>query len=1158
MNDLAEAGRGEGPHSLETLFPEGRIRLAEISVYNWGTFGGSRIHTAAVDPNGTLITGHTGAGKTTFVDAHQVLMSPPGGAYFNMAAAQNDRRDRSLLTYVRGKWASAEDSNGRDVAKFKRPKEALSGVRALYRTDSGLEYTLAALFWISATGTSVGDINRQYIVARRNLALKDLLHAIRGDDKGAPKPSSLTATFAGDGQVSIDGSFDAYSVRYRRLLRIENEKAPALLARAMGLKRIEDLTSLVRTLVLEEPQTRDKALAAIAEFDNLNAIHAALDDAQRRKQALDRFPAVLKATQQGIERRDRLLRLEVALPRWYARQRVALIGTILQRLQGEAQELREALEGAVRAIGRAEGAEREARRVYDAAGGVKLDTLRERAEIADQKLARAARERKQTQAQLACTGLWAADTTWTEAAFANAKQQIAKMLERADEDRIGIDQAYDKALIARQRRQDELADLLREVRALEAKPDSLIPSAYQTMRAELCRALEVSSEQMPFVGELIAVAEPEASWRGAIERVLGFRRLRLLVEPDLGRRVTSLVNERHMGRRVGIEFASPKAGMTVFKQHSFLRKLEWKDHAFRDWLRRYLSDATLDCVDSVEEMRDHPFSMTEAGLVHGRQGSYDKNDDRPIDDPRGWYLGFNNQAKKQSLLVALAQLERALRDANDLVDEVKRQREQIDERLEAGRNIAQVHWDDIDIDGRLQDLEQLRTAIIELESKGVDLKRASEALKACEEATEAARLHEAGVKEQLTLNGAEQLDRERQRQALQERAWLALDDEVVPDLTQRFATLSLENLSKERPAEADDIEREAQTALKDDQETVRQGLSSLDRTASSQMTHYRNTFRAAAAELPERGSSDEPESLASVLKEWVQHYEELVREKLPELLDRFQQSLNKQATQSLTVIFQAIQTQGEEIEERIDEINTVLKQTEFKAGVYLELSPIKLQQDAVRTFDAQLRSVLQLAAAGRPKEHFEALKTIVSTLQRATDPNTRGNKDSLSQLDARFRMDFAARIIDRATGEPVDYLRNTGGKSGGEKEGFTGSIVAAALAYVLKPAGARYPTYCTVFLDEAFANTSDVVAKRVLSVFKKLGLHLNLITPFKNVQLVRHVVSSAVVVSADADMNSSLVEVTWEEIDRQMALRERSLAAQAERLGVTLEEVPEA
>ena len=88
-------------------------------------------------------------------------------------------------------------------------------------------------------------------------------------------------------------------------------------------------------------------------------------------------------------------------------------------------------------------------------------------------------------------------------------------------------------------------------------------------------------------------------------------------------------------------------------------------------------------------------------------------------------------------------------------------------------------------------------------------------------------------------------------------------------------------------------------------------------------------------------------------------------------------------------------------------------------------------------------------------------------------------------MDPRYQMSFFAEEIDSQTLEVRDVLESSSGKSGGEKESFAGTIVAASLAYVLTPDGYDRPIYCTVFLDEAFSNTAEAVSRRVLRVFKE-------------------------------------------------------------------------
>lgn len=115
------------------LFSSGQIKLAELSVYNWGSFHG--LHRARIDPDGTLLTGDNGAGKSTLIDGLMALLLPPGRATFNVAAAQGNRHDRSLISYIRGSNSLAHDGaqtrtkSKREGARRHGPTGALSSRR---------------------------------------------------------------------------------------------------------------------------------------------------------------------------------------------------------------------------------------------------------------------------------------------------------------------------------------------------------------------------------------------------------------------------------------------------------------------------------------------------------------------------------------------------------------------------------------------------------------------------------------------------------------------------------------------------------------------------------------------------------------------------------------------------------------------------------------------------------------------------------------------------------------------------------------------------------------------------------------------------------------------------------------------------------------------
>ncbi|HCJ55803.1 ATP-binding protein, partial [Glutamicibacter sp.] len=63
----------------------GQWRLEHIELANWGTFSG--LHSVHVPRKGFLLTGESGSGKSSLVDAISAVLTPRGKTRFNAAAA---------------------------------------------------------------------------------------------------------------------------------------------------------------------------------------------------------------------------------------------------------------------------------------------------------------------------------------------------------------------------------------------------------------------------------------------------------------------------------------------------------------------------------------------------------------------------------------------------------------------------------------------------------------------------------------------------------------------------------------------------------------------------------------------------------------------------------------------------------------------------------------------------------------------------------------------------------------------------------------------------------------------------------------------------------------------------------------------------------------
>ena len=226
----------------------------------------------------------------------------------------------------------------------------------------------------------------------------------------------------------------------------------------------------------------------------------------------------------------------------------------------------------------------------------------------------------------------------------------------------------------------------------------------------------------------------------------------------------------------------------------------------------------------------------------------------------------------------------------------------------------------------------------------------------------------------------------------------------------------------------------------------------------------------------------------------------------------------------------------------------MIKKAEFRENTYLSIEPKRIDNPAIKEFNQSTKAVMNLINETDSERRYKSIEKVINILINALNSNA---QDLKSILDPRLRMKFLANVLDKTTGTIKDTLNSSSGKSGGEKEAFAGSVLAASLAYVLTPDNGDIPTYATVFLDEAFSNTSDKVSKRVLKIFKELNLHVNLITPFKNIELARDFARSLVIVEKPADThNSAMCELTWQEYDEQLLQKQES---DFKELGIELE-----
>jgi uncharacterized protein YPO0396 len=134
-----------------------------FQLVNWGGFE-SRVRFD-FHPGATLVSGASGTGKSTLLDAYIALMMPsdtPFNGASNDAVAGRARsaEQRNLLSYLRGQTDTTADENGRERPKVLRGngRATWGAVGMTFIDDHGNRFTALRVYLVPARATQAGDI----------------------------------------------------------------------------------------------------------------------------------------------------------------------------------------------------------------------------------------------------------------------------------------------------------------------------------------------------------------------------------------------------------------------------------------------------------------------------------------------------------------------------------------------------------------------------------------------------------------------------------------------------------------------------------------------------------------------------------------------------------------------------------------------------------------------------------------------------------------------------------------------------------------------------------------------------------------------------------------------------------------------------------------
>lgn len=1102
----------ELPLEQDTIRP-GQWRLAEVQLANWGTFDGA-IYRLPIARQGHLITGPSGSGKSSLLDAIAAVLTPDKWLRLNQAAqgAGTKADQRSIPSYLRGAWSrTVDETEDRVVSANLRSRATWSGIILRYENGTDQPISLCRLFFLRAAGTTMADITDLCLIERSDLDLRDLEPHVRSGIEARKIQQAWP-----DAMVTTNQSHGKFYARLRSLFGIANENALHLLHKTQAAKNLDSLDQLFRDYMLDKPGTFALADNAVTQFGELRDAHDRVvqlreqrDHLRLLKKASDDFAAANTAVAHARELSD-------SVTTYQKRRALLTARSELEGLEEQLVSLEDSAESAAAAYTSADETLTRADRQALQLGGAEAEHVQATIRAALESR-RATTERWESlRRQLATAGIAQAPTTAVE--YAELLRAIDQLLRTPGEDGGATYVQHQRHSEAKKVR----ADLDREIQSIRLS-GSTVPELLVRTRELIAESVGIPTSALPFAAELIEVLPEHEAWTGAIERVLRPISLALLVRSEHLRAVRQFVDTRRLPGRLVFEevTTSVPSPRPARSDRSLVRRVRVSEGPFTDWLNHQLSERfDVACVDHPDDLDDHVRAVTINGQVKTSRTRYEKDDRRRIDDRGLWVLG-DRAGKLEALVQQLRRADAELAAAQEILDRAQRESREIAERRGALSAIKEQRWSDVDVDAADQHVADLERQLSDLTRDDNDLAAALQVAKcAREDRAEADRVK---GEARAALDAAVALKRELVEDISTIEAAIAagtvpeLADHVTSALEERFRSVR-RNITRRLIAEVG--------------QTVTQQLSSeraaaqeAERRASDHVvglaTRFKGQWPAAATDL----SAGVEDRLG-----YVQLLNDIEARGLPEHVANFLRLLRDRSRDMTGGLVSEIQGAIREVEERVRPVNASLRRSKFDHDRYLNLRVKGRRTETVNRFIADLKSISQEAWSDddvtSAENRFDTLAEIMRKLA-SSDPADRRWREAC--LDTRQHVTFLAEEVDERGRAHATYDSGAA-MSGGQQQKLVVFCLAAALRYQLADAEDLYPRYGTIVLDEAFDKADTRYTRMALDIFVEFGFQLVLATPQKLLQTIEPYVGAATSIDNPTRKKSEISNVPWHEM----------------------------
>ncbi|GAB2472218.1 ATP-binding protein [Jatrophihabitans fulvus] len=1104
----------------EQLFepPSGRDqqwRLDSLLLCNWGGFDG--IHEIPIDGMTTLLSGVSGAGKSTVLDAWTTLLTPNvalNAASNEVGARTRGDGTRTTLTYVRGQYGIIDRAD-RSIPLVLRgaknpgaldldPQDTWSAIAAVFVSSGGIHTSFLRTFFCPREAVNPGDMKTQYAV------FLGKLHAHHVT--GYLEPAATTSEFGKTALERLPGLTvhqpTGYHEELQRKLGIgahgAGDKALKLLADIQRGKPVSRVSRLFQDFALEQPVTFEKAQKVVDSFDDLDKMHTQMRDAEQQLAVLDGIDTAYDEMAAAIEEAREIDTLGLSAPGrskfsyWANQYKSRLYEDEAALAAEEHAAALVTLQARQKTTKRLDGALDAARTEYLNAGGGDADTVSAKLTGLKDDRDRVEDNRHRFAAATAALELPVPDSV---EAFTRSHTDSRRFLTGFDESLTDLRGRSHALLEAKWTLDRQIQAHEKEIQRLAAARGSNINGYLVDVRDQFARAAGMAPTDLPFVGELLDMHTDWEHWRHAADAELGGFANTVLLDERIEARFRRAINDLPDLRR-RLTFRAVPVNLPVLdaaETRYLSGRLVVKDGPFAGWLRKQVNTSyDLLCVET-----DREFTKDAAPQI-ARSGQT-KREKRGAHGSSGRVIGFSNVARRAELQEEITQWQEAKEPIEKELGEFDKAEKELVARRSAHEHVVGARWADLDIGDVEAAIARAEAELQRLmQDANLDLlKHALEVAKS--EHGEAVREE---VLQEKAVETAEQrkaqVEAESRRLIVLLNEWASAPDaipspEQVEDLDTRLGLL--DDLRWEGgPDGFDEAIRTLRHALERD-------MSAATNRRDVAIGVITGKFREYQAHpdwhSDSRGAtlSDYPDYLAI----------------LTELRDRGLHALRRDwarqviewSGEDLSELIQSYRRAEDDIDERLRPIRAILAAVPFgRDGHTLDIEAVHRRPAPVVAYLHELRTLASgtmnpNATDDQVLEKFAAIREAVARIRTGKDERN-------SLLDIRRHLAVKAH----AGGMVYDHL---GELSGGEGQMITAFIVGAALRYHLGDEKRNRPRFAPVVLDEAFIKADGEYTGAAVDAWNQLGFQLIVGAPEEKVNSLEAALDQSIVVTKNPE-----------------------------------------